>query len=144
MPKYQEMKRRVAPDVLLGKKFISLAVSEPNAGSDVAGIATVARYVRCVNVTLRCSDEGNHFVVNGNKKWITNGTYADYHVTAVRTGNSGELSFLLVESGTPGFKVRKLEIRDSDISGTAYLDFDNCHVPIQNLIGKKNQGNDTL
>lgn len=66
-------------------------------------------------------DEGTHFVVNGNKKWITNGTYADYHVTAVRTGNSGELSFLLVESGTPGFKARKIAIRDSDISGTGML-----------------------
>lgn len=133
------MKRRVAPDVLLGKKFISLAVSEPNAGSDVAGIATVARYA-CSPLDWFYREEGNHFVVNGNKKWITNGTYADYHVTAVRTGSSGELSFLLVESGTPGFKVRKIAIRDSDISGTAYLDFDNCHIPKENLIGKKNQG----
>jgi len=66
--------------------------------------------------------------------------YAHYHVTAVRTGNSGELSFFVVDSETPGFKVRKIDIRDSDISGTAYLDFYNCKVHKNNLIGKKNQG----
>lgn len=124
----EEMKKRVAPDVLLGKKYISLAISEPNAGSDVAGMITNAR------------EEGDYFVLNGNKKWITNGMYADYHVTAVRTGNSGQLSFFVVDTNTPGFSVRKIDIRDSDISGTAYLDFYNCKVHKNNLIGKKDQG----
>eukprot|EP01098_Paradermamoeba_levis_P013409 TRINITY_DN6101_c0_g1_i4.p1 TRINITY_DN6101_c0_g1~~TRINITY_DN6101_c0_g1_i4.p1 ORF type:complete len:321 (+),score=72.66 TRINITY_DN6101_c0_g1_i4:67-1029(+) len=77
----EEMKRRVVPGVLLGQKFIALAISEPQAGSDVAGLVTEAKRV------------GDHYVVNGNKKWITNGWYADYFSTAVRTGKPGQLSF---------------------------------------------------
>jgi len=84
--------------------------------------------------------DGDFYVVTGNKKWITGGTYAHYFVTAVRTGKRGQLSFLLIDRDTPGFSVRKLNIRDSDLSGTAYLDFDNCRVPASNLIGKENDG----
>lgn len=124
----EEMKQRVAPDVLLGRKFIALAVSEPNAGSDVAGMETIA------------TPDGDHYVVTGNKKWITNGTYSHFFVTAVRTGRRGQLSFILVDRDTPGFTVRKLNIRDSHISGTAYLDFDNCIIPKTHLIGKQNEG----
>jgi len=126
----EELKRRVAPDVLAGRKLIGLAISEPQAGSDVAGMVTSAR------------KDGSHYVVNGNKKWITNGTYADFFSTAVVTGEPGQngLSFLLVERETPGFTVRKLDVRDSDISGTAYLDFDNCRIPTSNLIGVENEG----
>jgi alkylation response protein AidB-like acyl-CoA dehydrogenase/predicted heme/steroid binding protein len=124
----EELKQRVVPDVLLGKKYISLAISEPQAGSDVAGMVTTAER------------KGDLYIVNGNKKWITNGTYAHYHVTAVRTGTRGQLSFLLVEDPFQGFSKRKLNIRSSDVSGTAYLDFDNCTVPASNLIGKENEG----
>jgi len=124
----EEMRQKVAPDVIMGRKFIALAVSEPQAGSDVAGMVTTAR------------KEGDFYVVTGNKKWITNGTYSEYFVTAVRTGKRGQLSFLLVEKDTPGFTVRKLNIRDSTISGTAYLDFDNCKIPVANRIGKENDG----
>lgn len=88
----EEMKQRVAPPVLLGQKFIALAISEPQAGSDVARLGTVA------------TREGDCFILNGNKKWITNGTYAHYFVTAVRT--SVGMSLLLVERDTPGFSVR--------------------------------------
>eukprot|EP00004_Rigifila_ramosa_P008073 TRINITY_DN1923_c0_g1_i1.p1 TRINITY_DN1923_c0_g1~~TRINITY_DN1923_c0_g1_i1.p1 ORF type:complete len:346 (-),score=85.38 TRINITY_DN1923_c0_g1_i1:55-1092(-) len=115
----EELKRRVAPDVLMGRKYIALAVSEPNAGSDVAGLALEARL------------EGDHYVLNGNKKFITNGTYAEFFVAAARTGKAGHggLSFILVERGTPGFETRKIKIRGSEIGGTSYLDFDNARVP---------------
>jgi alkylation response protein AidB-like acyl-CoA dehydrogenase len=124
----EELKKRIIPDVLLGNKFISLAISEPQIGSDVAGMITTAER------------KGDLYIVNGNKKWITNGTYAHYHVTAVKTGNKGQLSFLLIEDDFPGFSKRKIQIRNSDVSGTAYLDFDNCPVPVSNLIGKENEG----
>jgi alkylation response protein AidB-like acyl-CoA dehydrogenase/predicted heme/steroid binding protein len=125
------MKQRVAPEVFSGRQYIALAISEPNAGSDVAGLACTA--VR----------DGDDYVVNGVKKWITNGTYAEYFVTAVRTkpeGGHRGLSFLLVERKMPGFNVRKVNIRDSDISGTAYLEFVNVRVPAANLIGRENDG----
>ncbi len=124
----EELKQRVAVDVLAGRKYIALAISEPQAGSDVAGL------------TCHAVRNGDHYVVNGNKKWITNGTYADFFSTAVLTGKRGELSFLLVERDTPGFDVRKINIRDSAISGTAYLDFDEAKVPVSNLIGVENKG----
>jgi alkylation response protein AidB-like acyl-CoA dehydrogenase len=127
----EEMKKRVSPDVFLGEKYIALAISEPQAGSDVAAIATTA--VR----------QGDHYVVNGCKKWITNGTYGHYFVTAVRTSPKGGhkgLSFLLIERGMEGFSTRKINIRGSDISGTAFLEFDNVKVPVANLIGKENEG----
>lgn len=123
-----ELKKLIVGDVLMGRKFISLAISEPHVGSDVRGLITAA--VR----------DGDYYVINGNKKWITNGTYADYHVTAVRTGGPGELSLILVPSDLPGFSRRKLNIRGSDVSGTAYLDFDNVRVPHANLIGEEGNG----
>jgi len=124
------LQQQIAPDVLLGKKYIALAISEPQAGSDVAGLSTTA------------TREGDVYVVNGNKKWITNGTYADYFVTAVRTGGKGHggISFLLIEADLPGFDVRKLNVRASAISGTAYLTFNNCRVSANNLMGKENKG----
>lgn len=80
--------------------------------------------------------------MNGNKKWITNGTYADYFVTAVVTGKPGQhgISFLLVDGNIAGLSVRKVAVRDADVSGTAYLDFDNCLVPASRLIGLENEG----
>jgi alkylation response protein AidB-like acyl-CoA dehydrogenase len=126
-----EMKQRICPDVFAGRKHICLAISEPNAGSDVAGLITTA--VR----------DGDHYVVNGVKKWITNGTYSDYFVTAVKTkpeGGHGGLSFLLIHKDAPGFTVRKVRIRDSDISGTAYLEFVDVRVPVADLIGKEHSG----
>ena len=90
-----ELKQRVAPDVLMGRKFIALAISEPQAGSDVAGLTCSARR------------DGDEFVVNGNKKWITNGTYADYHVVLAETGGRGKLTFLVVDKGKLFLKKNK-------------------------------------
>jgi alkylation response protein AidB-like acyl-CoA dehydrogenase len=75
----KHLKEKVIPECLLGKKRICLSISEPGFGSDVAGITTTAVKSSC----------GKFYIVNGVKKWITNGTFADYFVTAVRTGGKG-------------------------------------------------------
>jgi len=124
----EEMKKRVVPEVLSGQKMIALAISEPQAGSDVAGMVTTA------------FRNGDHYLVNGTKKWITNGTYADYFATSFKTGNKGELTFFLIEKDMEGFETRKLNIRGSDVSGTAFLNFDNVKVPMKNMIGKEGKG----
>eukprot|EP01065_Artemidia_motanka_P015962 TRINITY_DN19687_c0_g1_i1.p1 TRINITY_DN19687_c0_g1~~TRINITY_DN19687_c0_g1_i1.p1 ORF type:complete len:529 (+),score=169.70 TRINITY_DN19687_c0_g1_i1:47-1588(+) len=120
----------VARAVLAGDAFVALAVSEPNAGSDVASLATTARR------------DGDFYVVNGSKKFITHGTYASYFVTAVRTGGKGHggVSVLLIDSKTPGVSTRKLDVRSSPPAGTAYINFRNVRVPAQNLIGKEGEG----
>jgi len=74
----EEMKRRIVPEVLLGQKMIALAISEPQAGSDVAGMVTTAER----------SSDGSHYVVNGTKKWITNGTYADPLERGIKEGDN--------------------------------------------------------
>jgi len=81
------LKDKVCKDVITGKKNISLAISEPYAGSDVANIKTTAKR------------EGNFYIVNGSKKWITGGLWADYFTVAVRTGDNGPfgISLLLLE-----------------------------------------------
>eukprot|EP01013_Petalomonas_cantuscygni_P004266 TRINITY_DN14597_c0_g1_i1.p1 TRINITY_DN14597_c0_g1~~TRINITY_DN14597_c0_g1_i1.p1 ORF type:complete len:545 (+),score=124.06 TRINITY_DN14597_c0_g1_i1:54-1637(+) len=128
----EEQQRLCCPPVLAGEEFVALAISEPYAGSDVAGL-------QC-----RAVDRGDYYEVTGQKKWITNGTYAKWFVTAVRTGPEGSgqggLSFLLVDRDTPGFTIRKVNIRNSDLSGTAYLMFDGARVPKDRLIGKENNG----
>jgi len=131
----EAQKRLVAPGVLSGREIIALAISEPNAGSDVAGLACSA---------VRQSDGG--WIVNGNKKWITGGTFADWFVVAVVTDQrvadvrKGGMSFLLIRSDLPGFSVRKVNVRGSAASGTAYLDFDNCVVPGDALLGQEGAG----
>ncbi|MCK5789428.1 MAG: acyl-CoA dehydrogenase family protein, partial [Ketobacter sp.] len=94
------LKARICPDVIAGRKIQCLAITEPGGGSDVANLRTKA------------AREGDHFVVNGSKTFITSGVNADYYTVAVRTGDPGYggISLLLVEKGTPGFGVgRKLK-----------------------------------
>ena len=125
-----EMRTRVARPVITGKKIMCLAVSEPYVGSDVAN--------------LRCSAEkrGDHYIVNGEKKWITSGCKADYFTVAVRTGGSGArgISLLLVERGMPGVKTTRMQTSGWWISNTAYVTLDNVKVPASNLIGAENEG----
>ncbi|KAI5476162.1 hypothetical protein MNV49_000380 [Pseudohyphozyma bogoriensis] len=105
-----ELKKRVVPPCLAGEKRICLAITEPGAGSDVANLATTA--VK--------SEDGKHYIVNGEKKWITNGVYSDYFVTAARTGGKGMGGLsLLVIPRTEGVTVK---------------------VPVENLLGKENKG----
>jgi acyl-CoA dehydrogenase len=125
-----QIARWVAP-TLAGEKIGALAVTEPGGGSDVARIQTTARR------------DGDHFVVNGAKTFITSGVRADYVVTAVRTGGpgAGGISLLVVEKGTPGFTVsRRLEKLGWLCSDTAELSFHDARVPVENLVGAENTG----
>lgn len=127
----EAMKARVIPEVLSGEKISALAITEPGGGSDVAGLRT--RAVR----------EGDHYVVNGSKTFITSGVRADYYTVAVRTGEAGYggVSLLLIEKGTPGFSVgRNLKKMGWWASDTAELFFEDCRVPVDNLIGPENGG----
>jgi acyl-CoA dehydrogenase len=127
----EEQQRRFIPPVLAGDKISALAITEPNAGSDVAGIQT--RAVR----------DGDHYVVNGAKTFITSGCRADYLTTAVRTGESGSggVSLLVICSDTPGYTVaKKIRKMGWDASDTAELVFEDCRVPVENLLGRENEG----
>ncbi len=126
-----ELKERICGPVLRGEKIQCLAITEPGGGSDVANIRT------------RAVKDGDHYVVNGSKTFITSGVNADYYTVAVRTGDDGYagISLLLVEKGTPGFSVsRKLEKMGWLASDTAELFFEDCRVPVANLIGQENAG----
>ena len=126
------LKDRIARDVISGKKVHALAITEPYAGSDVANIKTEAKL----------SDDGKYYIVNGEKKWITNGVFADYFTTAVRTGGPGMggVSLLLIERTMPGVKTRQMQCTGVWSSGTAYVTFEDVKVPKENIIGKENGG----
>ena len=122
---------RFVRPTLAGEKIGSLAVTEPGGGSDVAGIRTTA--VR----------EGDEYVVNGSKTFITSGVRADFVTTAVRTGEPGHagISLLVVETGTPGFTVdRSLRKMGWHCSDTAELSYVDVRVPAANLVGEENTG----
>ncbi len=126
-----EQRQRWVPPVLAGDKIAALAITEPGGGSDVASLAT--RAVR----------DGDDYVVNGSKTFITSGCRADIVTTAVRTGGPGHggISLLVIERGTPGFSVsRKLKKTGWWASDTAELSFDDCRVPVANRIGPENAG----
>lgn len=128
----KDLKQRVVPDCLAGKKTICLAITEPVAGSDVSGL-------QCEAVL---TPDGEHYIVNGEKKWITNGIFADYFTVAVRTGGPGMngLSLLLIERTFPGINTRQMKCSGVWCSGTTYITFDNVKVPKENLIGQENKG----
>ncbi|MCP4872348.1 MAG: acyl-CoA dehydrogenase [Proteobacteria bacterium] len=126
-----EQKRRWIEPVIAGDKVAALAITEPGAGSDVAGISTKA--VR----------DGDHYVVSGSKTFITSGCRADFITTAVRTGGAahGGISMLVIESDMPGYSVsKKLKKTGWWATDTAELTFDEVRVPVANLIGEENQG----
>ena len=126
------LQERVVRECLSGEKIICLCITEPGAGSDVSNLATTAK------------DMGDHFLVDGNKKWITNGIYADYFTVAVRTGPPGSahkgLSMLLLEKTMPGITVSKMDCMGVWPSGTTYIEFDNVRVPKTNVVGKVGEG----
>lgn len=127
-----DQKARYLPDLVSGKHVGALAMSEPGAGSDV------------VSMRLTAVRKGDHYVLNGNKMWITNGPDADTFVIYAKTdANAGAkgISAFIVEAGTPGFttaqKLDKLGMRGSS---TCELVFDNCPVPAENLLGTLHGG----
>ena len=127
----EAMKAEIAPPILRGEAWISLGITEPGGGSDVASLKTTA--VR----------DGDHFVVNGSKTYITGGMRATWVSTAVRTGGEGPggVSMLLIPTSAEGFSRTELERKQGWwASDTATLYFDNVRVPVANLIGEENQG----
>jgi acyl-CoA dehydrogenase len=127
----EDQRQRFVIPVLTGDKVSALGVTEPNAGSDVANIAT--RAVR----------DGDHYIVNGAKTFISSGTRANFITTAVRTGGPGHkgISLLVIESSSPGFKVaKKIRKMGWHSSDTAELSFEDCRVPVANLLGKEGDG----
>jgi len=117
--------------LLAGKKWSALSISEPFAGSDVAGM----------KATAVPTPDGEHYVVNGVKKWITEGMYADYFVTAVRTGDKGSkgISMMLVNR-EHGLETVQLRTTYSTAAGTALVIYDDAMVPKANLFGELNSG----
>jgi len=128
----EEQKNKYLPDIAGGKRLVAFGLTEPNAGSDAAGIQTTAKL------------DGNEYILNGTKQWITNGGEADIYAIIAMTDKSkgarGATAFI-VEKGTQGFqfgkKEKKMGIR---CSSTRELIFDNCRVPRENIIGKEGLG----
>ncbi|MCI1693063.1 acyl-CoA dehydrogenase family protein [Aneurinibacillus aneurinilyticus] len=130
----EEQKERWLPGCISGELITAIAMTEPGAGSDLAGIRTAA--VR----------DGDHYILNGEKTFITNGIHADLAVVVCKTDPAAKpaykgISLLVVERGTPGFsrgkKLDKVGLRSQD---TAELIFDDAYVPVQNLLGEEGKG----
>lgn len=127
----ERIKQEYLAPSIAGKKIGALCITEPFGGSDVAGMRTNA--VR----------NGDKFVINGSKTFITNGVYADYYVVAAKTnpelGNKG-ISIFLVDSKTPGISATKLDKLGWRASDTAEIAFDNVEIPLENLMGDEGKG----
>jgi acyl-CoA dehydrogenase len=128
----KEQIQRYLPRIISGETITAVAVTEPDAGSDVKAIRTTARR------------EGANWVLNGTKMFITNGALADLYFVAAKTdpraGSKG-VSMFIVEKGTPGFSVgRKLDKHGWRSSDTAELVFDGCRVPAENVLGEEGRG----
>ncbi|MGO4283351.1 acyl-CoA dehydrogenase family protein [Bosea sp. TAB14] len=129
----QAQKDKYLPGIIAGEKIVAVAVTEPDAGSDVKGIRTTARR------------EGDHYILNGAKMFITNGVHADLYCVAAKTDPAAKpsqsVSIFLVEKGTPGFTVsRALDKHGWRSSDTAELSFVDCRVPAENLLGQEGRG----
>jgi citronellyl-CoA dehydrogenase len=127
----EELKQRYLVPAIKGELLGCLGVTEPSTGSDVGSIRTAARR------------EGDSFIINGAKTFITNGSIADYVLLAARTGGKGTggVSLIIIPTSTPGFSVsRKLRKMGVHSSATAELSFEDCVVPASNIIGEENAG----
>lgn len=129
----QEQLAQYMPDIISGKKIVGVAVTEPDVGSDVAGIKT------------RAVKDGDDYLLNGSKMFITNGVHGDLFFVAAKTDNEAKpsrgITIFAVEKGTPGFTVGKsLKKMGWLSSDTAELVFDNCRVPAKNILGEVNKG----
>jgi len=123
----KEIKAKVVPEVLSGQKPICLAISEAFAGSDVAGIRTTATK----------TEDGKHWIINGTKKWITNGTFAHYFTVGCKTEDG--FTVILVERGE-GVETKSIKTSYSPTAGTAFIAFDNVKVPVENTLGPEGGG----
>ncbi len=133
MAKYgtDEQKAKYLPRLATGEWIGAMAITEPEAGSDVAGLKTTA--VR----------DGDHFIVNGTKTFISNGNVADVMVCLTRTGGPGPkgISTLIIETSTPGYSSSTpFEKLGNRASPTCEVAFEDCRIPVENLLGKENMG----
>ena len=128
------LKRRIVPDVLAGRKIAALAITEPAVGSDVARLSCSARR------------DGDHWVIDGEKTFITSGVRADWITVAVRTGckGAGGISLVAVPGDAPGLERTPLAKMGWWCSDTAQLRFGGCRVPADHLIGEENAGFRTI
>ena len=128
----EELKKRLLPKTTTGEAVCAIAFTEPNAGSDLAAIRTKA--VR----------DGDHFIINGQKTFITNGIFADIIITACKTGESEKsksISLIVVEADSLGFnRGRQIEKMGRHMQDTAELFYEDCRVPVGNLLGVEGQG----
>ena len=127
----QDLRDRFVRPAIEGRLIGGLGVTEPDAGSDVAALRT------------RADRDGDHYVINGAKTFITNGNIADFVTTAVRTGGAGHrgISLIVIPTDTPGFtRVGPLKKIGTHASDTAELRFEECRVPAANLVGEENAG----
>jgi acyl-CoA dehydrogenase len=127
----EDIKIRALPEILSGRKGGALGITEPSGGSDVANLQT------------RATRDGDEYVINGSKTFITGGMHAAYFVIAARTGDLGlgGISLFFVEASTPGFSRTAIERKMGWwASDTATLYFDNCRVPVHHLMGEENRG----
>ncbi len=127
----EEQKKRFVAPVIAGERIAALAITEPSGGSDVANIQTTA------------TPDGDHYIVNGSKTFITSGCRADQITCAVRTGGEGAhgISLIVIEADAPGYSVsEKFKKTGWWASDTAQIFFDDCRVPGENLLGNENEG----
>ncbi|KAI9457128.1 peroxisomal acyl-CoA-dehydrogenase [Russula earlei] len=122
-----ELKAKIVPDVLAAKKFICLAISEAHAGSDVLGMKTTA--VK--------SEDGKYWIINGEKKWITNGHFADYFTTGCKTEDG--LTVIVIPR-QEGVTTTPIKTSYSQTAGTAFVTFDDVRVPVENTLGPEGGG----
>ena len=123
----EPIKTKCVPGLLAGEKFISIGISEPDVGSDVAGVKT--RAVR----------DGDHWVINGEKTWISNGEYSDYFVCTCKTGD-GELTHILLDREEHGYEVRGIPKMALNGQSTAQVFINEVRVPVENTIGPVGAG----
>ncbi|KAH7138071.1 acyl-CoA dehydrogenase family protein [Dendryphion nanum] len=125
--KESDMKKRVVEEVLSGKEKMCLAITEAFAGSDVAGLRTTAEK----------TPDGKHYIVRGTKKWITNGMFCNYFVTGCKTDKG--FTVLLIPR-QEGVETTLIKTSYSTTAGTAFVEFNNVKVPVENILGEEHKG----
>jgi len=115
---------RYLPDLIAGKSIASFGASEPDVGSNVAGIRTRARR------------DGDHFIINGEKTWITNGTYSDFLICTARTGEH-ELSHILIDRAEHGYEAHNIDKIGFSSQSTAQIFINDARVPVGNVLGEE-------
>lgn len=127
----EQLKQEYLTKAISGEYWGALGITEPFAGSDVANIRTTAKR------------EGDYYIINGSKTFITNGVFADFVTVACKTtpdAGAGGISLIVVPRGTPGFTASQLKKIGWHSSDTGELAFDNVKVPVTNLVGEENMG----